>query len=189
MKNMWSKSLLCFSVGVLGLLSAPAVAQTQNQPQQEQTGKRELPNPERSARRETDRLKKDLNLTDKQYEKIYKLLLKEEKSRVENMTKGNMPSMPQGQRPPMPQGGMGGNGGMNPPMGPPPMGGGAPGGFKPNDNMQQQMEQKDKKMKKILSAEQYEKWKTLQAERKDNKPGERPDGNFPGAQTQKATDF
>lgn len=44
---------------------------------------REVPSPEKAARRMTDRMKEELQLTDKQYDKIYKLNLKEQKKLFE----------------------------------------------------------------------------------------------------------
>lgn len=43
------------------------------------TERHELPNPERSAKQLTDKMQEELGLTDKQYKKIYKLNLKEQK--------------------------------------------------------------------------------------------------------------
>lgn len=78
----------------------------------------EPPDPEKEAKLQTDRLKEALQLTDKQYKKIYKLNLKEQKARLEarfDRPDGNrlMPP-PEGMRPP------GGDGGGFPPQ----MGGG-----------------------------------------------------------------
>ena len=137
--------------------------------------------PEKEASREADRLKDSLQLDDKQYKKVYKLYLREFQSRQQ--------SRPQGPR----RGGMGGFGGMSPMGGggmPPMMGGGE--GFpdmsgetrreRPSrEDMKAFMEERkkeaeerarklDKKMTKILTDEQYAKWKSM-------KPGlpQRPD--------------
>ena len=86
-------------------------------PQQEE-GKapfKEIPNPEKSAKRITEEMSKELNLTEKQHKKVYKLILKEQKSLIENRMgqmrppmmlgnpgEGEMPMMGQpGERPPM----------------------------------------------------------------------------------------
>lgn len=123
--------------------------------------RREVPNPEKMARKETDRLKEALDLTDKQYKKVYKLLLKEQRELLENRM----------QRPPM-MGGEGGRGprppheGGMPPMG---MGEGRPEGMhrppmggapKPEsaEDMQKRIAKKNKKMKKILTESQYDQW-------------------------------
>lgn len=119
--------------------------------------RREVPNPEKIAQKETDRLKEALALTDKQYKKVYKLLLKEQRELLESMT----------QRPPM----MGGEGGPRPPHegGMPPMGEGRPEGMhrppmmgapkhESAEDMQKRIEKKNKKMKKILTETQYDQW-------------------------------
>lgn len=122
--------------------------------QTENSEKKELPNPEKAARRMTDEMQKSLGLTDKQYKKVYKLNLKEEKARVEQMTSKGA----DGNRPPM----MGGApGGGFPPMG----GNGGPGMPPPSsgkNDMRSLMEKKDKQMKKILTEEQYAKWHSEQ---------------------------
>lgn len=142
--------------------------------QTENSEKKELPNPEKAARRMTDEMQKSLGLTDKQYKKVYKLNLKEEKARVEQMkargADGNRPPMmggaPSGDFPMMgggPSGGgfhpIGGNGG---PGIPPPSGS--------KNDMRTLMEKKNKQMKKILTEEQYAKWHSEQPRlRRDQK--------------------
>ena len=83
---------------------------------QEKVQKKEVPNPEKAAQRRTDEMGKALNLTEKQYKKIYKLFLKEEKEKVENMMQRHPGGMdgqpPMGGRPPM-------GGGMQPQVLPP----------------------------------------------------------------------
>lgn len=125
-----------------------------NSPIRWQDGKatyKELPNPEKAAKQKTDEMKKALQLTDKQYKKMYKINLAEEKERVENkLADGDRP-MP-GPRPPM-------NGGMPPQAmegGPrPPMPFHAPDGMSA-DEMAKKMEKREKKIRKILTTEQYE---------------------------------
>lgn len=142
--------------------------------QTENSEKKELPNPEKAAKRMTDEMQKSLGLTDKQYKKVYKLNLKEEKARVEQMkargADGNRPPMmggaPSGDFPMMgggPSGGgfhpIGGNGG---PGIPPPSGS--------KNDMRTLMEKKNKQMKKILTEEQYAKWHSEQPRlRRDQK--------------------
>lgn len=123
--------------------------------QTENSEKKELPNPEKAARRMTDEMQKSLGLTDKQYKKVYKLNLKEEKARVEQMKARGA----DGNRPPMMGGApgrgfppMGGNGG---PCMPPPSSSG-------KNDMRSLMEKMDKQMKKILTEEQYAKWHSEQ---------------------------
>ena len=74
-----------------------------NEPQQkENTQKKEIPNPEKTARRRTDEMDKVLNLTEKQYKKIYKLNLKEEREKLEVLIGRGGKDM---NRPPMREGG------------------------------------------------------------------------------------
>lgn len=83
---------------------------------QEKVQKKEVPNPEKAAQRRTDEMDKTLNLTEKQYKKIYKLFLKEEKEKVEAMMQRHPRGMngqpPMGGSPPM-------GGGMQPQVLPP----------------------------------------------------------------------
>lgn len=164
MKRTLKQIMGCFSLALFGSLACMATPFDMVQSQNSQT-KQELPNPEKSARRQTNKLKETLNLTDKQYKQIYKLNLKEEKAKLNTQTNQNRPLMPIGQM------GNGGDG-MMPPMGPPPGGDSMEGGMerpRPSDDMQKQMEEREKKMKKILTDEQYKKWKEIKPEK-----GERP---------------
>ena len=145
-----------------------AVAQENPEPQERQQHEQRLPNPEKIATQMTDQMQESLQLTEKQYKKIYKLNLKEQKEHFKAMQNSGE------QRPPM--GGPGMRGGR-PPMGggePPMMGeGGFPGGMgeRPMMNKEQDSadaqkkaaETKEKKIKKILTTEQYEKWQAQQA--------------------------
>lgn len=153
---------------------------------QEKVQKKEVPNPEKAAQRRTDEMDKALNLTEKQYKKIYKLFLKEEKEKVENMMQRHSGGMngqpPMGGRHPM--------GGGRPPMGGgmPPQGGGFPGmggfpeGMSPEERMkehaekmQKEQEKREKKIRKILTEEQYATWQTVKPQVLPPMPeGERP---------------
>lgn len=136
-----------------------------DEPQKAEQNK-DVPNPEKEAKKRTDEMDRLLNLTEKQYKKIYKLYLKEEKEKIEKMfsRSGGQPPM-NGERRPM---GMG-----QPPMGGgrPPMGGNRPdfgegGPMMPPEHIKEKMaeemmkreEKKLKKIRKILGDEQYEKW-------------------------------
>ena len=138
-----------------------AVAQENPEPQERQQHEQRLPrevlNPEKIATQMTDQMQESLQLTEKQYKKIYKLNLKEQKEHFKAMQNSGE------QRPPM-------MGGGEPPM----MGeGGFPGGMgeRPMMNKEQDSadaqkkaaETKEKKIKKILTTEQYEKWQAQQA--------------------------
>ena len=158
----------------MALMCAPlsASANVRYDDPQEKVQKKEVPNPEKAAQRRTDEMDKALNLTEKQYKKIYKLFLKEEKEKVEAMMQrhpGGMNGLPpMAGRPPM--------GGGRPPMGGgmPPQGGGFPGmggfpeGMSPEERMkehaekmQKEQEKREKKIRKILTEEQYATWQTV----------------------------
>lgn len=156
---------------------------------QEKVQKKEVPNPEKAAQRRTDEMDKALNLTEKQYKKIYKLFLKEEKEKVEAMMQrhpGRMDGQPpMAGRPPM--------GGGRPPMGGgmPPQGGGFPGmggfpeGMSPEERMkehaekmQKEQEKREKKIRKILTEEQYATWQTVKPQPQVLPP--MPEGERPG---------
>ncbi|WP_270569037.1 hypothetical protein [Coprobacter secundus] len=110
--------------------------------------------PEIIAKKKTDEMKETLQLSDKQYKKMYKLFLKEEQKKLnqrdnkppipsnrgfENRNNNNM--MPPSKIRP------------NFPPPPPPI----------NDNFrnaQKERSKREKKIKKILTTEQYEKWKS-----------------------------
>lgn len=141
-------------------LQAQAQELPEAAPAPESRAYREVPNPEKAARKETDRLKAALNLTDKQYKKVYKLLLKEQRELLENRM----------QRPPMTDG----EGGRGPR---PPHGDGMPpmGAPKPEsaDDLQKRIEKKNKKMKKILTEAQYDQWLGMSQK---PMPGHKPEG-------------
>lgn len=151
--------------------------------------KKEIPNPVKEAKKRTDEMDRLLSLSEKQYKKIYKLYLKEEKEKVEKMfsRSGGQPPM-NGGRPPM---GMG-----QPPVGGgfPPMSGNHPGfgeggPMMPPEHIKEKMaeemrkreEKMLKKIRKILDDEQYEKW----LEMKPKAPGK----PLPGADRPKPQDL
>lgn len=174
-KMMWMAcglALLCVPMG------ADAVIRYRYP--QEAVQKKEVPNPEKAAQRRTDEMDKMLDLTEKQYKKIYKLFLKEEKEKVEVLMERHPEGMngqpPMGGRPPM-------GGGM------PPRGGGFPrmGGdtddMTPEERMkargeeiQKEQEKREKKIRKILTDEQYEIWQMRKPQILP--PG--PEGDKPG---------
>ncbi len=135
--------------------------------------------PEAIAEHKAMKMDEDLELTEKQYKKVYKLFLNVERSRISNFS-GMRP--PQGGMPPMgggPGGMMGGGPGGMPPGGM--MGGmpgGMPGGAPPQnfgggqfpqgppmgmpDNSEE--EKIEKKLRKILTEQQYDRWESLRSE-------------------------
>ena len=133
---------------------------------------REVLSPEKVAKRETDEMKKQLQLTEKQYKKIYKLNLKEQKKRFSAMQNSERQGPPMGRphgtgegRPPM----MGGE--------PPMMGGVGPDRGESSqredkaEEIQEAVAAKEKKIKKILTTEQYEKWQEIGAKHKNRHSG------------------
>ena len=122
---------------------------------------KEIPNPERAARKLTDEMNEMLQLTEKQYKKVYKLNLNEEKEKIERMTGKNSF---EGGRPPMPPMG----GGMPPLGGMPPERGRRPSmPENMQEDMQSRIEKRNKKLKKILTDEQYEKWMSRKPEQEN----------------------
>lgn len=174
-KMMWMAcglALLCVPMG------ADAVIRYRYP--QEAVQKKEVPNPEKAAQRRTDEMDKMVDLTEKQYKKIYKLFLKEEKEKVEALMERHSGGMngqpPMGGRPPM-------GGGM------PPRGGGFPrmegdrNDMTPEERMkargeeiQKELEKREKKIRKILTDEQYETWQMRKPQILP--PG--PEGDKPG---------
>ncbi len=122
---------------------------------------REVVEPEVRARQLADELQVELELTQKQYKKIYKLFLQEEKERSETRPDfGRQGPPPGGRR----EGG------------PPPDRGSDFSADRPQkrmevdpEQMQKAVEEKEKKMKKILTDEQYEKWSSLEKEKERRK--------------------
>lgn len=146
----------------------------------------QAPNPQKRAKEMTDRLKDELQLTDKQYQKIYKLHLKELKNLQENRP---LPAFAgEGGRRPRPNGGMPPrNGRMMPAEGdddmPPMMMQDQERPQRPDleqlrkeqaEKMKKLAEKKDKKMKKILTGDQYARWKAMPPERPERPQGRRP---------------
>ena len=137
----------------------------QAQEQEKKQLPREVPSPEKAARKMTDRMKEELQLTDKQYDKLYKLSLKEQQEHFATMAERGS-----GQRPSM--GGRPGMGGGRPPMGVP--------GERPAmgkdivEKMQKAAAKKKKKIKKILTAEQYAKWQEMCQPQEPPQPQDHP---------------
>ena len=176
-----------FVITLVTMLSASwnmAVSGTVYDEPQKMEQKKEMPNPEKAAKKRTDDMDKVLNLTEKQYKKIYKLYLKEEKEKVEKMfshvggqlpMNGGMPPMGMGQPPmdggfpPMGGGHLGfGNGSpMMPPM---------PDKEKMAEEIKKNEEKMLKKIRKILKDDQYAKWLEVKpkAPERPLPPSERP---------------
>lgn len=186
MKKIVCALCLATLIPVSSTASATTVA---DEPQQEkQAPAKEIPNPEKAARKRTDEMDKVLNLTEKQYKKIYKLNLKEEREKLEALIgrgdkEAGRPPMMGGGRPPMM------DGGGQPPMmggGQPPMMGGRgghpmmrPSGDheKMKEDIEKRAEKKMKKLRKILNDEQYDLWLTMKP--KQPAPHPMPEAGMP----------
>lgn len=172
---MMNKTIKTILVSGFFLCTIPVMAQEEfpdmqppfPQQEEEKAPFKEIPNPEKSAKRITEEMSKELNLTEKQYKKVYKLILKEQKSLIENRM-GQM-------RPPMMPGNPGE--GEMPMMGMGPEGMSHPRPPRMDEDMAKELEKarqkKEKKLKKILTDEQYTRWQEIQLKRKD-KPGKPP---------------
>lgn len=155
MKKMKRTIVIMFAF--VGLGPMMAVAQNPVDESRDVSVTRALPNPEKAAQKKTDEMNRLVNLTEKQYKKIYKLFFKSEKERLE-MTmprpegapfRGGMPPVPARgdlplERKERPEG---------MPSGP---------GKERQEEMRQQQEKMEKKIRKILTEEQYGKWKASQ---------------------------
>lgn len=164
MKHVMRNAFLC--LGICLTLSGTANAYNATQQQEKRVTRHELPNPEKDAERIATEMKKTLDLSDKQYKKVYKFYLKQQKEIVEEMSSNK--NSKDKNRPPMPP-----QDGNRPPRGERPdmvAGDGKPGGPKMKDGekspMQERIEKEQKQMKKILSDEQYEKWLKMKPGRK-----------------------
>lgn len=116
--------------------------------------------PEKSARQTTDRMDSLLNLTKKQYDKLYKLNLKWAREDAENKTATpRMGRRPEGTPDFRDAGGFGqGPHGNRPPEG---MDRRPPRDFAPSgdrEKMEKQRKKREKKLKKVLTDEQYARW-------------------------------
>ena len=168
----WAVCLMC---GIAGTAYAQEVPDSLARGRQEGQPRKVIMSPEKIATQITDRMKESLQLTDKQYKKIYKLNLKEQRELAKAMNGSGQarPPMGEGRRPPM-------GGPMD--GGEPPMRG--EGAFQGRRNgqgvtprgeqseesrekMEKARKKKEKKIKKILNTEQYEKWKAEQEAAKE----------------------
>ena len=182
MKNKWIKYVTLFLV--LTGTGTSVFAQFPERPPMEER-KREVPSPTNNAKRIVREFKKEFQLSDKEYDKVYDLYLKFEKSLIPgnaNEFRRGMP--PQGGMGMFPGGGPGGFGG--PGMGMPPREGFHPNGNFPGaedmeammEEMRKEQEKKQekasktlkKKMKKILKGDQYLRWEECEAKRKRQRP-------------------
>lgn len=138
---------------------------------------KDIPSPEGNARRITEVMRTELGLSEKQYKKVYKIQLEEQKKifkyrpmpqRGEREGLEQRPPRgrhPEGGRPPM-AGQFDGRGGERPPMPPHEMGmdENRPDPEKVAKELDKAAQKRDKKLKKALDKGQYEQWLRLEDE-------------------------
>lgn len=138
---------------------------------------KDIPSPERNARLITEAMQNRLGLTEKQYKKVYKIQLAEQKTIFKykptpqrGIEKGLGEMPPQGHRMeggrPHRGGGFEGMGGGRPPMPPQEMMAGSdlPDPEKVAKELEKAAQKRDKKLKKVLDKSQYEQWLRLEDE-------------------------
>lgn len=164
---------------VMGAIGAGAQPQGGGMPPQNGQAGME-PDPEKFATMRADDLDRQLDLSDKQYKKVYRWY----KKMASEMADGNgQPSeknggpmggpgmgggMPGGMGPGGMPGGMGGPGGMPGgmgPGGPDGMSGGPGQGGPKSPDSDEWKEKTEKKFSKILTSEQYDRWISIEAKR------------------------
>ncbi len=210
-KIVLSIAAFCFAAGMMAL--AQPGGQMQGPPQEGNT--QSFPT-EEIAMRLTEQMSSELGLTDKQFKKLYKFNVQDVEKLLEFRANGIRPVRFGGQGGPgMGPGGQGGpgmgpGGQGGPGMGPGGQGGGRPGGpgMGPGGpgmgnpqggerpaidqdsiaEMEQYWANKEKKLRKILTGEQFDKWYTAHPEQfgiRVTRPGEGgPQGGMPGAPVQ-----
>ena len=158
------------TVLAIGLLAIALGSRAQQQ-------QRQVPSPENNAKRITNLMKKELGIDDKQYNKLYKINLQQQKEMFSNRKAGGPQGEAGGQRPPRPQGerpegmppggGMGGHGGMRPEMG-------NSSSSLTKEQMEKNQAKREKKIQKILGDEGYKRWKEVEKAERERMMKERP---------------
>lgn len=138
---------------------------------------KDIPSPEGNARRITEVMRAELGLSEKQYKKVYKIQLEEQKKIFKYRPmpqRGERKGLeqrlprgrhPEGERPPM-AGRFDGMGGGRPPMPPHEMGmdENRPDPEKVAKELAKAAQKRDKKLKKALDDSQYARWKAMEEE-------------------------
>lgn len=137
---------------------------------------KDIPSPERNARLITESMQSRLGLTEKQYKKVYKIQLAEQKKIFKyrpvpqrgmgkDLEEGPHGHRMERGRPPM-GGEFEGMGGGRPPMPPQEMMAGSdlPDPEKVAKELEKAAQKRDKKLKKVLDKGQYEQWLRLEDE-------------------------
>ena len=158
------KRILIIFVSLLGVM--PLAAQQPpmggGMPPQHRQGPPQQESCETRAIRRAVELKKQLGLDSKQFDKVYKLYLDEYTAMEENMSSGGFPGgMPPGGMPP--SGGFGGGmpSGMSMDMMSAPTEQQTVAREQTHKEMEKARARREKKMRKILTAEQMERWLQL----------------------------
>ena len=173
------KKMILMAAGLAMMLSAAAQQPSGEKPQMpEPPQMKERPRVEQEAQEKTDQMAAELGLDDKQIKKVLKFFKSDIQYRRENFEfgggprpDGNFPAPPSGGRP----GGQGGFPGGGPgAMGPGGFPGGGPGGMRPGnppsgmpafgkavdyDELEKYNAKQDKKLRKIIGDENFEKWR------------------------------
>lgn len=158
---------LISAIGVLtisfSVLSAQPQKESRPAPPKQQA-------PEEIARHQADMMKAEIGINDKQYKKVYNLIKKDFEYRQSQSRPNSGNGFPPQGGPGMggPGGGMGGPGmggsGMGRPEGGPEGFGGPGKGMGPRPEgspvSDEYIEQQEKKLKKILTPEQYDRWRS-----------------------------
>ena len=169
------KSRLQISVWLVALSGLPTTVWAADAPLKSY---KDIPSPEGNARRITEVMSTELGLSEKQYKKVYKIQLEEQKKifkyrpmpqRGERKGLEQRPPRgghPQGGRPPMGGGRFEGMGGGRPPMPPHEMGmdENRPDPEKVAKELDKAAQKRDKKLKKTLDDSQYARWKAMEEE-------------------------
>lgn len=148
MKHGFCKIIL--AITIVCLPATVANAQPQESPSPEfKGGPRPMPTVDELAQQRANAMDHELTLTEKQYKKILKYYKAEAEKEREMMQAGKTQGMPEG----FPGGERPDFGGGRPPID-------GPGMAASDEEMEKYYEKQDKKLKKILTAEQYDKWRT-----------------------------
>ena len=158
------KRMILMAAGLAMMLSAAAQPSGERPQMPERPQMKERPTVEQEAQMKTDQMAAELGLDEKQIKKVYKFFKSDIQYRRENFEfgggprpDGNFPAPPSGVRP----GGQGGFPGGGPGMRPgnPPSGMPDFGGEVDYEELEKYNAKQDKKLRKIIGDENFEKWR------------------------------
>lgn len=157
-KHFWAIACAILFIGN-GTIAAQEAGK--DMPDQQEKNFKPMPlSPEKSARQTTNRMKSLLNLTEKQYDKLYKLNLKWAREDQKNQSEApHMGSRPEG----APNFGGGRGPGQGPRENRPPQSMDRrphrdSSSSADKEKMEKQRQKREKKLKKVLTDEQYARW-------------------------------